>query len=198
LLFLKRNRTGGFWVIFVYCLASFVTDKVYGHLDNDTERFYVYFSFTFVEYTLFTLFVFLSLKEALFRYILLLSSLAFYLFAVFNVIGKKSEGFDSLTASVEDILIIIYSIFFLYEQIKGPAAFFIYQSKSFWIIIAFLIYFSSTLFLFIYGKSFEKNSTYWVINNIFDIVKNMLFTVAFALKTNKKQQYSMENTYADT
>jgi hypothetical protein len=198
ILFIQRNKIGGFWVIFFYCVASFIADKVTGYMTTEADRFYVFFSFTFVEYSLFALFLYLSLKEALFKYILLLSSAAFYIFAAFNVIGKKSEGFDSLTASVEDILIIIYSILFLFEQIKSQDVFYIYQSKKFWVVIAFLIYCSSTLFLFIYGKTFEKVTTYWAINNIFDIVKNLLFAVAFTLKTNYKQKYSLENSYAET
>jgi hypothetical protein len=195
--FFKRNKQGGFWVILLYCIISFLTDSTYSHLQSASERFYVFVSFTIVEYTLFSLFLYLSLKEKTFRTVLLVSSLLFYAVALFNFTSKKEESFDSLSASVEGILVIIYSIFFLYEQIKDPTIFFIYQSKKFWIILALLIYCSSTLFLFIYAATFPQQSSYWNINNIFDIIKNILFCVSFVMKKTQRSQIPLEDLYRD-
>lgn len=200
LLFLKRNEKGGLWVIFVYCIISFTTDLVSKRLAQHIPPFYLYSFFSIIEYTLFSLFLLLSFKQKNFKNILLFLSLMFYIVVLSNLFRNKTEtqSFDSPSASLEAILIIVYSIFFLFEQVKDPSIFYIYYLKKFWIILAFLIYFSSTLFLFLYAATFAKpeKGTYWIINNIFDIIKNLLFVVSFTIK-DKKQQYSPENLYND-
>ena len=154
---------------------------------------------TIIEYSLFSFFIYLSYKDKVFKYILIVCSLLFYVIAVINILSKRSASFDSLSASLEASLLILFSIFFLYEQIKDPTIFYIYNSKRFWIIIAFLLYFSSILFLFIYAFTFtsQQHKSYCRINNIFDTIKNLLFTVAFAMKKNKQPELSLENFYPE-
>jgi hypothetical protein len=198
LFFLKRNNKGGLWVIFVYCIISFITDSAYTRLTARIPYFYIYSIFSIIEYTLYALFLFLSLKQKNFKIIVQIGSLLFYVLAISNIFqNRKTDSFDSPSASLESILLIVYSIFFLFEQIKDPSIFYVYYLKKFWIIIAFLIYFSSTLFLFLYATTFAKpeESTYWIINNIFDIIKNLLFLVSFTINE-KKQEYS-PNLYND-
>jgi hypothetical protein len=199
LLFLKRNKKGGYWVVFLYCVLSFFFDQLYTIVRTRDYAIYIFSSFTFIEYSLFSLFVFLSLKEKVFKYILVFCSLIFYLISFLTFSGKRSESFDSLSASFEASLLIIYSIFFLYEQIRDPEIFYIYYLKKFWIIIAFLLYFSSTLFLFIYAATFtsQEHRNYWGINNIFDMLKTVLFTISFAMKNDKKQEFALGTPYND-
>ncbi len=44
---------------------------------------------------------------------------------------------------------------------------FVYDNKKFWVIIAVLLYFSATLFLYISSNTLspEERSNYWFINN---------------------------------
>lgn len=187
-------------MIFIYCIVSFTTDLVSKRLAKHIPPFYLYSFFSILEYTLFAIFLFLSFRQKNFRNILLLLSLLFYSIVISNLFRNDAEmqNFDSPSASLEAVLIIVYGIFFLYEQLKDPSVFYIYYLKKFWIILAFLIYFSSTLFLFLYAATFARpeKGTYWIINNIFDIIKNLLFVVSFTLK-DKEQRYSSENLYDD-
>lgn len=199
--FFKRNRSGGFWVIFVYCILSFITDNAFTHQALEAYSFYIFSTFTVIEYTLFTLFLYRSLKEKVFKIIMIGCSAIFYFIAILNFLTDKKnlESFDSMSASLEASLIIVYSIFFFYEQIKDPTVFYIYYLKKFWIVIALLIYLSSTLFLFIYAATFtsQQQKTYWGINNISDVIKNLLFTISFTRKKDKKQQNPLESVYTD-
>lgn len=185
-------------MIFFYCIISYIADKTFDAIPTSAV-FYVFSFFTILEYTLFALFLYLDLKEKTFRYVMLLGSLIFYSFAIYSLLHKNLVNFDSLPASVECILLIIYSIFFLYEQMKDPSIFYIYYSKAFWIIIAFFIYFSSTLFLFIYAASLAnlERSNYWNINFIFNILKNIFFSISFVMKEGKKTQHPIETLYPD-
>ncbi len=162
-------------------------------------NFYLYSSFTILEYTLLTIFLYRSIQGSRLRYIPIIGSIAFFAMVVANFLLYHSSNFDSLSASVEAILIIIYSILFLYGQIKDPSILFVYYTKKFWVVIAFFIYFSSTLFLFLYAATFtnQEHKSYWYINNIFDIIKNILFCIAFSMKKSKTPKRPLENLYID-
>ncbi len=202
LAFYKRNKKGELWVIFTYTITSFATDLSYKRLVHNLNvpPLYIYTFFSLLEYSLFALFLYKSYKQRSFKNILLLLSLIFYAVALVNLFhnNSDSQSFDSPSASLESILIIVYCIFFLFEQVKDPNIFYIYYIKKFWVVLALLIYFASTLFLFLYAATFEKPelSTYWKINYIFDIIKNLLFVVSFTMKDNK-QAYSADTLYND-
>jgi hypothetical protein len=94
---------------------------------------------------------------------------------------------------LEAVLIISYCILLLYEQVKDPTITFVYNTKRFWIIIAFFLYFSSTLFLFLFADTMtiQQRANYWAINNFFEILKNILLTVAFIIKNNYTKPYAV-------
>ena len=192
LIFLKRNRGEGLWVIFLYSLLSLLTELLFEIL----QRQIIYSIFTIVEFTLFSLFFYISLKEKMFKYIPIIGALIFYIVAISNFTNKK---FDSLSVSLESILIIPYCILLLYEQIKDPSIIFVYYNKKFWVIIAFFLYFSATLFLYIYYStlSAEQRSNYWLINNFFEILKNILLSIAFIMKKSTQRSYLTDNLDPD-
>lgn len=187
--FSKRNRGEGLWVIFLYCVLSLVTQPLFLLLLPKVPKFYFFVSWTILEFALFSIFFSSSLRRKKFKYIPAFGALIFCVIAFLSFIGKSQEDFDSLTASVEAILIIIYCIFLLYEQINDPSVVFVYDSKKFWVIIAFFLYFSSTLFLFLFAGNFTKKEyhNYWSINNFFEILKNILFSVAFIMKKSNQR-----------
>ena len=174
------------WVIFVYCLISFSADFTTSILRSASQRFYLFASVTICEYSLFSLFLFFAIKEKKFKYVIILGSLIFYAMATINLIDKKASNFDSLSASVEAILIIVYSILYLYEQIQDPEVIYLYYTKQFWIVVAFFLYFSSTLFLFVYAAAFtnQQHKTYWFINDFFNILKNAFFCISLIMRKN--------------
>jgi len=195
--FIKRNRGEGLWVIFLYCSISLLYEPVFSILGKKMiPKFYIYTSFTILEFTLFSFFFYSSLKQKRFKYIPVIGAVIFYAIAFSILAVKRSKDpFDSLSASVEALLIISYCILLLYEQITDPTIIFVYNTKKFWVIIAFFLYFSSTLFLFLYAANFTKQErhNYWVINNFFEMLKNILFSISFILKKNAKRPYSIDN-----
>lgn len=188
LIFLKRNRGEGLWVIFIYSVLSLLTEKIF----EMTQREIVFSIFTMVEFTLFSFFFYSSLKTKGFKYIPIIGAVIFYAVAISNFTNKR---FDSLSSSLEAILIIPYCILLLYEQIRDPNVIFVYYNKKFWVIIAFFLYFSATLFLYIYYSSLsaEQRSTYWLINNFFEILKNILFCISFIMKKRSNNPYAIDS-----
>ena len=179
LIFLKRNRGEGLWVIFIYCVLSPLTELLYFLMKSQA----VFACFNIVQFTLFSIFCYFSLKEKKLKYIPVIGALIFYAVALSKF---NDTGFDSLSQSLASVLSLPYCILLLYEQVKDPSIMFVYNNKKFWLIIAFFLYFSATLFLYIYYStlSLEQRSNYWSINNFFEIVKNILFCVAFIMKKN--------------
>lgn len=78
-----------------------------------------------------------------------------------------------------------------------PQVIFIYQEPNFWFVVAFIIYFSGTLFLFIQAKNLtmEVRDNFWKINLFSNIIKNILFAIAFSTKKSKNLHQTMENPF---
>jgi len=193
LVFLKRNKGEGLWVIFLYCVLSLLTEMVF----SITHWQILFACFNIVQFTLFSFFSYSSLKEKKIKYIPVIGALVFFAVALSNFTNKS---FDSLSISLASVFFIPYCILLLYEQIKDPSILFVYNTKKFWIIIAFLLYFSATLFLYLYFSTLspEQRSNYWPINNFFEILKNILFCVAFIMKKNVQPSYLTDNLDPDT
>lgn len=192
LIFLKRNRGEGLWVIFLYCILSVLTEILAGIL-----RLPIIVDFyNIVQFTLFSLFFYFSLKDKRFKYIPIIGAVIFYVIAIRNF---SNTGFDSFSLSLASIFFIPYCILLLYEQMRDSNIMIVYTDKKFWIIVAFFLYFSGTLFLYIYINTLpkEQQSNYWSINNFFEILKNILFCIAFIMKKRDKSEYSIENLNPD-
>jgi hypothetical protein len=199
LVFLKRNRGEGLGVIFIYCCLSMLSEPIFPdmlHLKISQDA--LGSTFTIIEFTLASYFFFTTLQRKTFKYIPLAGALLFYPVAIFNF-TRTSEGFDSIPASLEAILIILYCILTLYEQISDPKVIFAYYNKKFWATIAFFLYFSSTLFLFLYARTLVSHGLdkYWAINNFFEILKNILFCISFIMKKNLQKSYQLDNLDPD-
>ena len=77
---------------------------------------------------------------------------------------------------------------YLFIEIKGTNNLLIYSTFNFWVVIAFLIYFSGTFFLYLMTEKLMSNPSfqklYLIINISFNIIKNILLCVAMTMKLN--------------
>jgi hypothetical protein len=182
-------------VIFLYCwLSPLAEPLIFKNLHLHIPEHYLDAGFTIAEFTCVFLFMFFSIQRKVLRYLILIGALIFYPIAIINLV-KAQEGFDTIPASVEAIIIISYCILLLYEQISDPKIIFVYNTKKFWVTIAFFLYFSSTLFLFLYARTLtpSEHDKYWMINDFFDILKNILFSISFIMKKSSKNTYPVES-----
>ncbi len=109
----------------------------------------------------------------------------FFAFSLIQYIKSNPEDeIDSLSISVEYILIIIFTLFYFYEEISIPQATFIYSTKAFWIITGILIYSAGTFFLFLFSENLsdEEWDRMVIINYVFTILKNTCFGIAVTIK----------------
>jgi hypothetical protein len=174
-------------VLFFYVLYSFFNDNVLVRLDSESDSRLIGIMlsvFTLVEYFCFTAIAYRLIKNLLVKKIILLFSFCFFIFSVIAFYQDKNLSFDSITVALEEILVIVYCIYFFFEQIKTPQSSFIYESHSFWIITGILVYVAGTFFLFItlFKINNAERDDFWIINLIFNSLKNMFFAIAFFIK----------------
>ncbi len=202
LLFFNRNKEKELWVVFIYIIIACAIDGLFykfriSHIKlSKVTEFYVFSAFTIIEYSLFAIFFYLNYKLPIFKKLLAGFSVIFLGLEMYNLLQSQNDRFDSLPASLESILIIAYSILFFYEQLKTPDSNFIYSTKKFWVVIAIFLYLAATFILFISTlyMSDEDRGTYWSINLIANIIKNVFICIAFALKPEQKFR-TIKNQY---
>lgn len=109
----------------------------------------------------------------------------FILFSFFNsLFWENVTGFNSIQRHVEGSLIILYALAFMLETRKyfgNP------WHESPYLIFSFgvLIYFSGSLFLFIFGRKMFStgDDAYWALHGYLNIFLNLVFT-AVILRSN--------------
>lgn len=201
-LFLILHYTSACLFLFVYLLQFKVLKGVialrllvfYTILDiilnlSDTISgdwyYYVWSTFTLIEYSCFAFFIYLSLKSKKAKNLIFILSLVFLFFTTVYNIYTNFKSYDSLPIGIETILIFIYSFYYLYEETNDTTTVFIVSKYTFWIVIGFLIYLSGSFFFFILANGMGEDLLYeyWFITNGFYSAMNFMFIIAIYLKS---------------
>jgi len=193
-LFFRRNNERDIRVILFYCLYSFVNDIVITHL-NTTEQYTLTFillsAFTLIEYALFSYVLYINIKKAIFRKLILIISPFFIVFSIFQFLRSAGNGIDSISITVEYILLIIYCLFYFFDELIEPNATFIYATYKFWILVAILIYSTGTFFLFLQSSDLtpEEWNKWSIINHLCTIAKTAFFSVAVIMRKEPQENH---------
>lgn len=128
------------------------------------------------------------------RKIILVTIIAFAVFQLIYSNRLSSLYFDSIPIGVETILVLIFSIYFLFEEINNPNIIFLYNNYRFWIIVGFMIYLAGSFFIYILANFLSRPQLlfYWQFIDVFLILKNIFFTIGilvFALQSKFTNQY---------
>lgn len=185
------------WVIFFYCVYSFCNDSIILYRSSHSLRFSIFlYVFTVLEYLFFSSILYSFLHNRLLRAFIITCSVAFVCFCIYSIIFGNFKKFDSYQASIESILIIAYCVFFFLEEINTPRIPIIYSSYKFWFIIGALMYLAATFFLFIYASDLpdKTREQYWVLNIFGNVLKNVLFSIAFAFYKPEKSSDRLRGT----
>ncbi len=183
LFFIRKMKGFAVWVILFYCIFSFSNDSIILYRDSNKQSVSLnLYIFTILEYLCFSFILFRFIRSSIFRWIIIFLSIGFIVFCMYYMLFNPLKSFDSYQASIESILIIAYSIFYLYEEINKPQVSVIYASYKFWLVIG-MMYLAGTLFLFIYASDLSdtEREEYWIINVLANVVKNLFFSIAFLI-----------------
>ncbi len=180
--------------ILLYLIFGILTDTFIFPivLHRTNNQFITYRFFTILEYILLSSFLYFNIKSKVFKRIVFILSILFIVYSIYDLINSKSNSFDSRPTGIACILILTYSIFYLFEKIKTPDSLFLYSTPNFWVVVALIIYFSGTFFIYIFSQSNFNDpgfkSLFSIINSSFNIFKNLLFSIAFLIKPDKGKQ----------
>lgn len=191
-IFQKNNKSKELRVILFYLIYCAANDLVSFYLWQvaHLQIFFLYDIFTVVEFSLFTWYFYKIINNKQFKKLIPFSILLFIIFSVsLYILLPENTSFSSPIAGTESVLIIGMCIYYFFDQLKQPNTLMIYSSINFWIIIAFLIYLAGTFFLNIYADSMITDKAfikqYILINSSFNILKNILLSVAMLMKPDK-------------
>ncbi|MEO6814131.1 MAG: hypothetical protein ABI172_09390 [Ginsengibacter sp.] len=111
---------------------------------------------------------------------------------------SNTSSFDSIAVGIESLIVILLCIYYLFSQVKGSNDLLIYSTFNFWVIVTFLIYFSGTFFLYIMTENMRENVSfqqqYFIINISFNLLKNILLSIAMYMKINTVYQSNLKTT----
>ena len=199
---ISKHQDKGLWVLFFLNVYSFANNLVIVSGLSSTlnlNNYLLYRLYTVLGYTLIALFFYKSIISKIIKRGIIISFAVFVIYAVYDYIISPTESFDSIPSALEAILIIVFAIFYLFEQMKNPKVFFIYTLDKFWIVASLLIYYAGTFFLFIYAESYfadpSFNENYSLINNIFLLIKNIIFSIGLLVRS--KPDEDAPNMYSE-
>jgi hypothetical protein len=123
--------------------------------------------------------VLLKSKKA--KLVVAIASLIYIIFyIIYSLLYEVSILTVSIPIGVEAILILIFSFYYLYEQMNDTSTLFIYTKPAFWIILGMVLYLAGSFFVYIFSNYLNKDvrEKYWVITNVLSILKNIFFCIA--------------------
>lgn len=197
LFFHRKNKGLGLRVLFVYCLYTFINDVlliVFKKSDTNIT-FFLLSLFTVIEFLLFAVLFYLRLKNEIFKKIILFAIPLFLGFTIIQFLNSSEKTIDSLSITIEYIIIIIFCLFYFFEEIVDPQVTFIYSTQAFWVIAGILIYSTGTFFLFMFSENLSDDEwdKWSIINYVFTILKNTSFSIAVIMKESSLNLPSIEN-----
>ncbi|KIC89383.1 hypothetical protein [Flavihumibacter sp. ZG627] len=203
-IFFKRNNNQPVRVIALYQFYSILNDILITFVKNKQNSNSLHVEsilsslFTTVEFLFFSAFFLLIIKNKSNRKAIYFGISIFLIVSLIDFFflfkGTQNQNiFSTIPISISAITLIIFSILYLFEQIQNPEVSFIYSKSNFWIVVGIMLYFAGTFFLFLQFSelSSQEQYSYWIINWVCIILKNILFSIAFYLP--KENPYHIEN-----
>src|SRR5438045_685364 len=123
LLLFRKIKEWHLWVILFYCLYSFVNDEVILYRASHKLSYpSLLFTFTIVEFISFSVFLYSVLKNPLSKKILSVVSILFLGLCLYPLVFrlKGTSNFDSVQTSVEAIIVIVFALVYLFEEMNQP------------------------------------------------------------------------------
>lgn len=77
---------------------------------------------------------------------------------------------------------------------NDPGSLFIYNKYPFWIIAGLMIYLAGCFFIYIFAYQVDQNvlNQYWLLTNVFTIIRNLLVIIAILIFVKQQKNPSPE------
>jgi hypothetical protein len=172
------------WILFLYIsvfgISTFTYTNFYNTLSTPPAiRKIIYAFFTLFEFSAFSFFIYLNISNRGFKRLMSIFAALFFIFVAIYYFFAQLNQVDSIPIGIESILILIFSSYFLYEQVNDPKNFFIYNDYRFWVVLGFMIYLSGSFFIYLLANQLSRKELeqYWMFTDIFYTLKNVFFSI---------------------
>jgi hypothetical protein len=190
----KRKQPGSVWLLGVLLIVSGLADLVsfliYTHYHinpNPVVSVYGLLQFLilmFIYRTEYTRVAFKRLADVV--------SIAFIIFAVINFVYIQGvHGLNTNLFTVSSIVLMLFCLLYFYQIIQELPELYIERMVMFWIGAGVFFYFGTNLFLFLtvdrfIPKADENFLLSWGLHNGSNMVKNIIFSIAFYVALTKE------------
>ena len=174
-------------IVGIYGVTFFLLNQYFDELVRLLHRSLYYFIYTLTEYATFASLLYLNIKSRKARFIGICISILFTVFLYLIDFVVKFKSFDSIPIATETLILLVFSIYFFYEQFKDASSLYIYYHYCFWLTIGILIYLCGSLFIFVFADQMtpQQKTQFWFFTYVVEIIKNFLFTIALILYSRK-------------
>ena len=170
------------------------------YYDTDNKIVFLLLSiFTQIEFIVYALLSYWSLKKKALKLIILICVPLFMIFSMYQYFTDTKNVIDSLSITVENLILICFALLYFYEQLAEPQESFVYSSYRFWIILGILIYSTGTFFFFLQSDSLtdEQWDDWSLINYFCTILKIIFFSIAILMKKESSDNIYRKNPLLD-
>jgi hypothetical protein len=193
---IKTHRT--LYILIIYSFSEFVINVIANSI-HESYILSLYAIFTVVEYLLFAWLLYSLVRSKKIRNIITLGTIAFLIFISLYYLTVQLKSLDSVPIGIETVIILAYTFLFLYEQMQLESQILIYNRYSFWIASGILIYLGGSFFIYVFADQVDNATkhAFWAFQNIFSIIKNILFAISIyiyykAVNKKNKKNYRYE------
>ncbi len=194
LLFQKKNKDNSLRVIFYLLIINFFNDLYGVYRLFQLKPNILNFNFYILIETLF-IYVFYRkiLSDHFIKHVLSAISIIFVAFWLFEFISFGQSRFLYYCVTYENIFIILFAIYFYYEKIFLLNNALIYNNIKFWTVAAFFVNAAGTFFLLLYIPTLptRDQAAYYILSNIFTIIRTILLCIAMLMNNDNSKNKSL-------
>jgi len=134
------------------------------------------------------------------KYVLNFTYLFFVIFFIVNICFFQGPWvFNSFSNVVACLILICLTLYYFSRLLNDLPTFYIYQLPMLWISFAVLLYYAGNFFLFLISnylvlKAEESHRMLWILHNLLNIIKNILFAVALWQSYRKVKSYTLSSS----
>lgn len=189
----KTKQEKGLWILAVYYVCDISINYTLPFVPRQWKPL-SYSIYTLIEYSFFAWFFWLQIRNKFFKRAILISIISFAVFSFIYFSFAKFISIDTVPIGVETILILLFSFFYLYEQMNDPASLFIYNKYAFWVIAGIMIYLAGSFFIYIFAYQVDQTilHQYWLLTNVFTIIRNILTSISILIYVKQLKNPSPE------
>ncbi|MCG8576579.1 MAG: hypothetical protein MI810_17000 [Flavobacteriales bacterium] len=172
----KALKILGAFVLITLGLEIFSATLSYGGNNN----LWIFHIHSYLEVLCFAGIFYLIFEKSPLRHVCLVVIALFFAFGISYVLYHQSfYQFNSMERGVEGILMLLLCILFFGRLLLKLDVPNLLAYPYFWFATGLMIYFSGTLFLFLYASKYLAmgDITYWLIHSLLNILLNIIFAI---------------------